>query len=192
MNATTTGAMNLIYADNLPMRWSVSHESSAAFPSYRQEANRAFFRAISILEDMTLDTSQTDEHGENSHELSRIEAKVDLLTGMVTRLVHNLGGLPPLVPVRLSATGIEWSESLSLSADAKSRVSTGMNITIELYLRPDLPLPVYFPASLHSLDTDTDPANFVARFTEMPGAIQEYLERTIFRRHRQLIARSRA
>ncbi len=192
MNGTTTDTMNLIYADTLPMRWYVGTETASGVPSSRQEANRAFFRAITILEDLTLDTSQNEERGEMGNELSRIEAKVDLLTGMVTRLVFNLGGLPPLLPVSLSATGIEWTEPVAVPATVAGSISEGTNITIELYLRPDVPLPVYFPASVSSLDSGSDRVHVVAKFTEVSGTIQEYIERTIFRRHRQTIARNRA
>ena len=192
MNGTTTDTMNLIYADTLPMRWYVGNETVSGVPSYRQEANRGFFRAITILEDLTMDASQTDERGEIGHELSRIEAKVDLLTGMVTRLVFNLGGLPPLIPVSLSATGIDWSEPVAMPATVTGSISAGTNITIELYLRPDLPLPVYLPAIISSLVSGHDRVQVVAKFTDVSGTIQEYIERTIFRRHRQAIARSRA
>ena len=190
MNGTTTDTMNLIYTDTLPMRWYVGNETVSGVPLYRQEANRAFFRAITILEDLTLDTSQNEERGEIGHELSRIEAKVDLLTGMVTRLVFNLGGLPPLLPVSLSATGIDWTEPVAVPATGS--ISAGTNITIELYLRPDLPLPVYLPAIISSLVSGHDRVQVVAKFTDVSGTIQEYIERTIFRRHRQTIARSRA
>ncbi len=171
----------LSYEDTLPLRWTVvSAPADASYPRL-EEANAEFLRTMSALEEHALETA--DENPELAHEIQRLESKVNLLLGMVSRLLTQQQPLPAPLPVRLNAGGIEWVSPLA--------PAVGDHVQIELYLRQDYPLPLLLAGRVGAVASVPAGRRTEVVFEALGDTVQDWLEKTIFRYHRRLVAHSR-
>lgn len=173
----------LICETYLSLRWHARSVAELPMADARQsEANAEFLRILAVLEE------RRSEHAEDStepvHEFRRLESKLDLVLGMVGKILARQLDLPAPVPVRLGAASIEWQGSPA--------PALGEPVCIELYLLPDHPCPLFLDGVVESVRTAPEGSSWVrVRFDPLSEAVRDGLERIIFRHHRRFIAKSR-
>ncbi len=135
------------------------------------EGNLMLLNAIAVMDQ--------PPHGDNDESLAihqdifRVEAKLDLLTSLVTRLLDKYELVPPLAAVTLTARSFHWHGSM-LPAEA------GRSGIIELYVHPLVAAPLRLPARIEKAG--------VAVLAELPATMRNALEKFLFRQHRRQVA----
>lgn len=173
----------LSYEDLLPLEWRrCGTEGRDAAAARLNDANEDMLRMLAIIEERTLE--KPDEPGAASAELLRLEAKVNLLLDMMGQVLSNHVVLPDPVPVRLGAAGMEFAHTAPPRA--------GEHIVASLYLHPHYPRPLEVMGEVVAANDTGSGAHWVhVGFEQISPAVQDWLERFIFRRHRRMIAQSR-
>lgn len=150
------------------------------------EHNVRFLKALAALNEGAPEAGE--EIPQTAAELQRLDLKLNLLLEIVGQLLASQRTLPAPTQVRLGHAGIEW-----LAHDCPL---SGAQVCIEVYLRSELPSPLKF----HGIAVPVDSAEgsssagqrVQARFVGLSAALQDDLEKFIFRRHRRSIAQRQA
>ncbi len=172
----------LLYEDRLPLRWQPTEAVVAeGGSSHVAEANAEFLRIMAALEEHPPESSE--ERPEVTHEIRRLESKIDLLLSMVSRLLARERPLPEPVALRLSATGVEW---LSSRAPA-----TGEYVLLDLYLSRDFPLPLLLTGKVARVTEEGVSKRVTVIFEGLGGTVRDWLDKVVFRQHRRRVAHSR-
>lgn len=138
------------------------------------EGNLMLLNAIAVMDQPQYGDS--DESLAIHQDIFRVEAKLDLLTSLVTRLLDKYELVPPLAAVTLTARSFHWHGSM-LPADA------GRSGIIELYVHPLVAAPLRLPARIEKPG--------VAVLAELPPMMRNALEKFLFRQHRRQVAEHR-
>ncbi|MEL0027294.1 MAG: PilZ domain-containing protein [Perlucidibaca sp.] len=138
------------------------------------EGNLMLLNAIAVMEQPR--HADSEESQAIHQELFRLEAKLDLLTSLMTRLLEKYELVPPLASVRLTARSFHWHGSM-LPAEA------GRSGIIEIYVHPLVAAPLRLPARVEQAGS--------AQLAEMPVVMRNALERFLFRQHRRQVAEHR-
>lgn len=168
----------LIYAARFPLRWQPLAAESPTDAARRDNAD--LLRVLALVEE------PLGEGGEErgSAELQTINAKLDVLIGLLGRVLGAQQVMPAEADVRLHATGIEWSDAQPPAA--------GERILLELYLSPSHPGPLRLAARVTACAArDARTSRVKARFEDQDEPTRAWLEKHIFRHHRRLIAQRR-
>lgn len=176
----------LVFEDVLPLTWQIVGDDAAH--AHADEGNQRFLNILSLIEDHQPD-SRVDESGELAKEIVRLDAKVNLLIDMVARILAQQATLPQPVQTRLSADGIEWTAPAQ--AEDGGLPKSGDRLLLKLYLRPEYPVPLFLYCRVTRLGREADRIRIEARFEGLLTPVRDLLERTIFRRHRRIIAGQR-
>lgn len=139
------------------------------------EGNLMLLNAIAVIDQPQ--ASEGDESGLLHQDMFRIEAKLDLLTSLVTRLLDKYSLVPPLASVTLTARQFLWHGQV-LPGDA------GLSGIIEIYVHPLVAAPLRLPARIESAG--------VAQLSELPLSLKNALEKFLFRQHRRRVAEHRS
>ncbi len=173
-------AEGLSYEDILPLQWRPMTGTPAGEELLRlNRDNEAVLKVAMVLGEVRPDPG---EDPSAATELAHLDFKLNVLLDLVGRLLVREEILPAAVPLRLSARGLEWS--------ADPAPSPGEAILVGLYLHPSYPRPVELPARVLETGPGAD-GRVRVRFEHLSEAVEEGLERLIFRNHRRLIAQSR-
>ena len=174
-------AGSLVYEDLLPLSWSVRKDGA----NYVRvaEHNEHVVRCVNLLGEQIKD--RMDDESEAESALARVEAKVNLLLEMVSRLDRQKNDIPDAIQVRLAAGGVEWK------SDAQAPAA-GDKIWVNLYIDSRIPEAMQLAANVVSVSADGETATVCARFEEMGEVVQDQLEKMIFRYHRRMVAQSRS
>jgi len=174
--AVTTELADTICLDGvLPVSWAAmpagftDHEYSAM-----HEGNLMLLNAIAVIDQPQVHDG--DESGLLHQDMFRIEAKLDLLTSLVTRLLDKYALVPPLASVTLTARQFLWHGQVIPAEPG----TTGI---IEIYVHPLVAAPLRLPARVES--------NGVAQLSELPLSMKNALEKFLFRQHRRRVAEHR-
>jgi len=160
----------------LPLGW----EAGPVPELLRQQwtyANIALLRALATVEAMPAE--REIDPGPTTKALDRLEAKVDLTLSLLGRLLSQGTAVPPAVPLRLSATAIEW--------DSATGPKVGDEVAITLFLSQKLPQPLQLAATVASVEPGPGGVHIRAELLPPGVEMQDWLERTIFRYHRRAI-----
>ncbi len=177
----------LFYESNISLVYHVVN----AFPGESElvkinEDNSRFLKALAALSEGAPEAGE--ELPQTAAELQRLDLKLNLLLEIVGQLLANQRALPAPTTVRLGHTGVEWV--------AQDCPSSGAQVCIELYLRSELPSPLKFHGVAVLADSEQGSANVSkrvqVRFVGLNSALQDDLEKFIFRRHRRSIAQRQA
>lgn len=172
----------LLYEDHLPLHWQPTAAAVAeGGSSHVDEANAEFLRLMAVLDEHLPEPAE--EHPEIAHDVRRLESKIDLLLGMVGRLLARQRPLPEAVPLRLSAAGVEW---LSTRTPAP-----GEYVLLELYLRHDLPLPLLLTGKVVGVADEAARRRVTVIFDGLGDGVRDWLDKIVFRQHRRRVAHSR-
>jgi hypothetical protein len=144
----------------------------------------ALLRALAVLEDSRADES--DDRGATDPAVRRLEAKVDLLVGLVgSLLLRDAPADPPRV-VRWSARGA----AIELPAIDPGLVPGG-GAQLRVQASDALPETLQLPARVLAIEPSPAGRRVWLAFDDLPPALEAMLERHLFRVHRRAIAVSR-
>lgn len=175
------GFEGLALHDCLPLAWEPSALADPAeVEHYNQETARAL-QALALFEEAPKEvTNESIQKGQQ--ELMHLEAKVDVLLSLVTRLVTQQSGMPPRHNTVLRADGLEWT------GPAVDQARTGDSGVIVLYPNPLLPLPFRLPGRIAGSVERGDMLWRVVRFELLSPLVSVGIEKLVFRRHRRQVA----
>lgn len=142
----------------------------------------ALLRALSVLEDSRSD--EPDDRNPTDPAVRRLEAKVDLLVGLVSSLM--LRDAVVDAPRRLT-----WSARGACVAVEEHVALPDVGTPVVLRVQPSdaLPESLHLPARV--LAAEDANRNVWLRFDPLPPGLEALLERHLFRVHRRAVAESR-
>ena len=168
--------------ESLPLTWSViDPDSLAGRQRAVAEQNAERLQVIAGLDDHA--PEPLDDHPGLTHELQRLDFKLNVILEMVSRLYGAAGELPSRVPVGLGSSRVGFT-----TADAPA---VGQVLQIELYLYPRYVFPVVLFGTVDSVAARDDAAAVTVTLTPMADDAQELFEKAVFRCHRRQVARQR-
>lgn len=167
------------YDDDLAVDWEPQPVAAEeALQRINTDAAR-LMKAMAAMEEHSRDI--VDESSQLGQELHRVEAKIDLVLSMLSRMSSEQQTLPPSIPVTVRATGLQWEEP-----PANLPLADGDRGVVAIYLYPGLPLPVRLPATFKVLED----GSAMLVFTDLVAEVRNTLERHVFRHHRRAVARA--
>lgn len=169
--------------DFLPLVWEASPLCDPAeLEHYNQETARAL-QALALFEEAPKEIS-TDAVPKGQ-ELLHLEAKVDVLLSLVTRLVSHQQGLPKRHNTVLRADSLEWT------GPCAEQARTGDTGVIVIYPNPMLPMPFRLAGRVVSTVERAGVKWRLTRFENLSPLVNVGLEKLVFRRHRRQVATAR-
>ena len=144
----------------------------------------ALLRALAVLEDSRADESE--ERGPADPVLRRMEAKVDLLLGLVGHLLQRD---QPADPTRI----LQWSirgAAVELPA-VEAALVPGASAVLRLQPSDALPEAMLLPVQVLAVEPCPAGRRLWLGFDALPATLESLLERHLFRVHRRAIADSR-
>jgi hypothetical protein len=178
----TDPGMGLYYEDLLPLRCrALDGAPDNARLAHVREASEETLRVFSVLDEYHPELN--DEHPAIARELQRMDFKINLLLELVSQVLTRDRPLPPAVPVRLATASLSWTDSAA--------PAVGSWVELELYLSPRYPAPLTLLARIQAVEAENGASRVTADFGTLTEPVQEWLEKTIFRRHRRQIAQTR-
>jgi hypothetical protein len=138
-------------------------------------------RAMSALEESR---DEVEHHSPGELLNARIEAKLDLTLGLLGMLAAQREMIPPMQEVRWSRRGLRLK--------TREAMDVGSKIICSAYLLPTLPLPVDMPVEVVACEPSDSQFTCWLKLPDSAPAVQDGIERELFRRHRRLIAERRS
>lgn len=177
----------LLFEKPMPVAWEGFDLSCApgVFAPFNH-TNENLLRVLLSLDDAIKE--HDDGIKEVSHELQRVEAKLDLLLQWLGQWVATTQGVPPEVPVVLSESGL--SVILANSGRA-SVIEVGLGLLFHVYLDKHYPQALHLPAEVYSVEQTPAGCLVVVRFAGLHTDVYDLIEKFIFREHRRRIAASK-
>lgn len=163
--------------EELPLEWSTA---PGVRPELQADANTGVLKVLSLLEEHIPD-HKDDAAPQRESELARIDAKLDLLLGVVGRLLAIHQAPPAAAAIHFSCRGLVWS-------GAPPAVREGARGRVLVHLHPAIPQPLEFAAAVLAVDDATAPRRAWIGFDPLPPGLSALLERHTFRRHRRAVA----
>jgi hypothetical protein len=170
----------LIYAAQVPVSWSRRQEGELSPPA---DNNAELLHCINLLGEQP--HTKQDEESELDSAILRVEAKLDMVLGLLSTMLKKELDIPAACGTRLTAMGVEW-----LCREVPPELDDP--VWISLYLDPRLPTALQLPARVVSVDTSGGDCVVLCRFAQVEEGVQQLLEKMIFRHHRRQVALSRA
>ncbi len=182
-SSTSTLGRGVVYETRIPLTW----KALKAMPDPSQllslnDHNETVLRTVLSLEE--IGTEHSEEGSGSSQELTRIEAKLNLTLNLVGQLLSAQSTIPPKVTATLSADSLEWSGG--------KLPSEGQALLLEIYLHPSYPRPLRLVGMTSKGSAQEGAATCRVVFEGLSEAVQDVLEKLIFRHHRRAIAQARA
>jgi len=171
----------LAYREHLRHSGTYPLSVTAANPSrdkLRRDRRNACVLALELAGDES-SLERSEESAALGAEFQRLDAKLNVTLELLSRVLEQQLRLPPSIPVRFNAYGMEWL------GDADARPGDIVVVAIHLPACPALPLELEarMAAPLESGWT-------AAFFIGMPDSFVEAFERLVFRAHRREVALS--
>jgi hypothetical protein len=143
------------------------------------DRNASVLVAVSALMERRGDSA--DDDSPLSHEVARLDAKLNVLMEIVNRLLLPQSGLPPRLPLRFNAAGavLPWA----------GLPPVGQPVMLKIHFDACRALPLELPGT--RLAGPTDGKGFVG-FEGLSEAVRDGIERLVFRQHRRQVAEARA
>lgn len=160
-----------------------SFQAGSTSPAVLQAAI-ATLRAVATIEDTGAQAG--DERHEANPPLQRVEAKIDLMLGLLGRLVERDEPRMPLASVRWSYRGMRLE--LAEATDVAPAASGVLTLRPAPWLAASIALPTRV---LARADNGSRHCLWLA-FESMPDALSDAMERHLFRLHRRQIAAQRS
>jgi hypothetical protein len=147
--------------------------------AFINDRNANVLVAVSALMERRSDSTEDDSP--LTHEVARLDAKLNVLMEIVNRLLLPQSGLPPRMPLRFNASGavLPWA----------SLPAAGQPVMLKLHFDVCRALPLELPGV--RLAGPTDGKGFVG-FEGLTEAVRDGIERLVFRQHRRQVAEARA
>lgn len=173
----------LVYEEHLALQWSTLEAKPDVSESAAiEESNLDVLRTLFMLGDYFNEPS--DEPANLGQELARMDFKLNLVLDMLGEVLSYYHELPAKVPVRLGAQGVEWEAAAAPPVESL--------VGIDLYLNTRCPRVLRLMGRVRSVTPLAHGGlRSVVQFEDMDEAVQELLEKLIFRHHRRRIAHAR-
>lgn len=156
----------------LPATWSALDAPPDEFEQAGYDkANLVLLDGIAMLEEHT----KLDEASPMYADIARLDAKLDLMMAMLTRLLANFHESPQQQSLALTSRHVAWREP--------SEVPAGEFGLLELYVHPTIATPLMLPLKLVGGGR--------GEIVNMGSRAQNSWEKYIFRQHRREIALSK-
>ncbi len=169
--------------DFLPLTWEPSALTDPAeLEHYNMETARAL-QAVALFEEAPKEL--TNDANPDNQQMLHLEAKVDVLLSLISRLVSHQDGMPKRHNTVLRADGLEWT------GPAVDQAKTGDTGVIVLYPNPLLPLPFRLAGRIVGTVERSSAKWRLTRFDLLSPLVSVGLEKLVFRRHRRQIAIAR-
>lgn len=146
----------------------------------------ALLRGLAQVEDLRSEEAGEEKRGELPQLAQRMDAKLDLMLVLLSRLVRQSERPLPPRALRWSARGLR----LRLDADAPAPAADTAG-TLRLQPSDWLPDELELPAIVAASAADASGHWLWLRFPALPPGLEEVLERHLFRMHRRQIAEAR-
>jgi hypothetical protein len=185
MNSETSQLSNgLVYEDLLPLSWAVMYKGTQEVNHSRiTEHNEHVLRCVNLLSDQA--NERIDEESEVESAIVRLEAKVNLILEMLSKLAGERDAALNSIQIRVSAGGIEW-------ACGDRQPKEGDDVWIYLHIDNRVPEAIQLAARVVSVTDADSGAVAYAKFEDMGEVVQDQLEKLIFRHHRRMVAQSKS
>ncbi len=149
-------------------------------PAADRGGPRGWFGNAAVLRARLLLAQAAPATEDPAGEAGRLEAKVDLLIGLVASLASAGRPLPPTRPVRLEAERLSWRPFPEDAAGVGAR-------EVRLYLVPDYPVPLQLAGEV----TAAGDGWLRLGFGSLGPEADDLLGQVLFRAHRREVARRR-
>lgn len=186
---TVEAARRALFGDTLACE---ETRPSAVLPAAPDESRRrallvraeALMRALAVVEESRSD--EPDERNPVDQSVRRLEAKVDLLVGLVAGLLHREQPVDPPRALQWSVRGVAVELPSTEAAPA-----AGESVVFRVQLSDALPEPMQLPARVLAIEPSPAGHRVWLGFDGLGPAIEDLLERHLFRVHRRAIAETR-
>ncbi|MCW8906057.1 MAG: PilZ domain-containing protein [Sedimenticola sp.] len=179
-----TSATGVSYDATLYLDWAPRTDSPGSSSSLESERNERLLRALLLFQESHREV--TEEAGERSGELLRIEAKLDLLFDLVCQLLTSGPRNAECCPVKLRMTAVSWTTG------SGSLPNVGDRLWLSVFLDPGIPQSLRLPVRVSGLHREASGCRIDAGIETLEGPLDDLWERFIFRQHRRMIARQKA
>lgn len=167
----------LAFAGELRLEWHAIASPPAAEELMRlRDANLTVLNLVSAVEEHR--TEASDEEASSGLDLLRLDAKLNLLLELMQRMAARDREPPARRSVRLNAHGV------ALPADAAAP-AVGGTVVACIHLDACRAMPLELVARVMAL---SDPGWVLLAFIEQGPAMEEALDRLVFRYHRRQVA----
>lgn len=143
-------------------------------------ANLRLLNALNVLEDVPQDLEKSPQ---SLTESIHLDAKLDLILGMLGELLHQQAKIPETSQVTVSAHILVLTE-----VTAASLPMVGDQLRIRLFLDTRYPQALVLFGAVSAVSA----TGFSLEISDLSDPVQEQLDKLIFRQHRRAIASSRS
>jgi hypothetical protein len=170
----------ITFQATLPVDWSKLPSLPVdSAQSQASSANLRLLNALNILEEIPQDFDKpTSSLIQNPH----LEAKLDLILGMLGELLRQQAKMPIPSSMTISAHSLSVSDVPTVSLP-----SVGDLLQVRLFLDTRYPQVLLLSGTV----TFTTKTSFTLEFHGLSELVQEQLDKFVFRHHRRAIAQSR-
>lgn len=165
--------LGLSFKAQLPLKWRVIED----IDNYHMPGNHRFMNILPALDEA--DTHTAEGNVPNA-DYARLETKLDLILELLGELFQKKKPMPANIPFQLSARGITWLSDEVPPLDS--------HIELQIYLSSQLFIPLFLTAQVNSVEDMGATHRVQASFLPMEEALQEWLEKYIFKQHRREVA----
>lgn len=176
-------AEGLVYEDNLAVSWQPRDgQPDPLHLALVCESNEAFLRAVSAFGEFAKEASE--DSSELMQELVRLDLKLNLILDLVGQVVYKQLDIPGFSAVKLYSRGIEWRGG--------NVPEPGKAVAVQIFIQRGVPKPLSFYGDVVSSDAEYRQGIAKVAFFGVSQAVEDWLEKFIFRQHRRAVAHSRS
>lgn len=177
--AYDAGSAGLSFTDNISITWkSIDYQPDDSHLALVNDSNESFLRAVSAISEFSKDVSE--ESPVISHEITRLDLKLNLLLDLVSQLIYQQSDIPETSSVTVSSTEIQWQ--------GKNLPHPNTTVFIQVYIQRGTPKPLCFYGQVISTEQEREEGSSRVRYIGLSGSAKAWLDKLIFRHHRREIA----
>ena len=166
-------APGITYQATLPLHWEEATPTDAVLAQARH-GNLVLLQALATLESAA--DKDYDADPAVAKAVERLEAKLDIVLSLLSKLVAQQLEIPTSVPVTLGVRSIQWQAAAILP-------TVGAIIKLSLHLSLKLPEPLRIFARVTAVQGE----HYSAEFLDTDEELEEWITRTLFRYHRRAL-----
>lgn len=172
-------ASALSFTDNISIAWSkIDYQPDEPHLALVNESNESFLRAVSAISEFSKETS--DSNPALSHELARLDLKLNLLLDLVSQLIYSQLDIPDISRVTVSSSQVDWQDG--------NVPEPGSTVFVQVYIQRGTPKPLCFYGEVVSSPDDYRSGWAKVRYLGLSESVQVWLDKLIFRHHRREVA----
>lgn len=175
----------IFYEDRVPLGWRILQQLPGSSEQlHLAHQNCQILQALLSMDSMIHDADDEPDH--IAHELVRLDNKLNLLLGMVGKLLGQVVQMPEPVAACIGGQGLQFG----LTAEQAESVTAhpGQLVMLEIYLNPQLPGALNLCAELSLKRGPGGAPTGLASYRQMDPNVLELMEKYIFRQHRRAVA----